>query len=60
MKENNIEKIVEFVKSKKEKIIIVLKEIFKEQNISKDNKIKLDNRFLKELFLISCVQLYDW
>ena len=50
MKENNIEKIVEFVKSKKEKIIIVLKEIFKEQNISKDNKIKLDNRFLKELF----------
>lgn len=51
MKEKDIKKILGYLRDEKQKIIIVLKEIFKEQNISKDNKIKLDNRILKELFL---------
>lgn len=51
MKENEIEKMLSYLRREKKKFIIVLKGIFKEQNISKDNKIKLDNRILKELFL---------
>ena len=51
MKEKDIEKILGYLRDEREKFIIVLNEIFKEQNISKDNKIRLDNRILKELFL---------
>ena len=52
MKNQDLGKMIKLLKDNKEKFIVILKEIFEENKITKDNKIILDNKLLQELFLI--------
>ena len=52
MKNQDLDKMLKLLKDNKEKFIVILKEIFEENKITKDNKIILDNKLLQELFLI--------
>lgn len=55
MKNQDLDKMIKLLKNNREKFIVILKEIFEENKITKDNKIILDNKLLQELFLISHV-----
>ena len=55
MKNQDLDKMLKLLKNNREKFIVILKEIFEENKITKDNKIILDNKLLQELFLISHV-----
>lgn len=52
MKNQDLDRMIKLLKDNKEKFIVILKEIFEENKITKDNKIILDNKLLQELFLI--------
>lgn len=52
MKNQDLDKMIKLLKNNREKFIVILKEIFEENKITKDNKIILDNKLLQELFLI--------
>ena len=52
MKNQDLGKMIKLLKNNREKFIVILKEIFEENKITKDNKIILDSKLLQELFLI--------
>lgn len=55
MTKADLDRMMKLLKGDREKFIIILKEIFKENKITEDNKIILDNKLLQELFLIKKV-----
>ena len=55
MKNQDLDKMLKLLKNNRKKFIVILKEIFEENKITKNNKIILDNKLLQELFLISHV-----
>lgn len=51
MKEKDVLEMINLIKEDREKFVTVLKEIFEENKIAKDLKIKLNNELLTQLFL---------